>query len=86
MLANAVPALADRVMARAMWSPQIRDEPHAERVRGAGEERGDHRGMVLRHSTYAQLRRNAPAVMSVVAGLGAALLALRLATRAATRS
>lgn len=85
MLANAVPALADRVIARTMFAQQIRSEQHAPRTRGAGEERGDHPGMVLHHSTYAQLRRHAPAVLSVAAGLGAAFLALRLSARAAGR-
>lgn len=69
------PAIADRVMQKQGFEGQVRSEPHEERVRGAGQERGDHRGHVVRQDAYSALRTRAPLLTALVTGLGVAALA-----------
>ncbi|MDQ3035781.1 MAG: SDR family oxidoreductase [Myxococcota bacterium] len=85
VLARLAPGLADKLMERALFGPQIRSTPHEARTEGPGEERGDHQGMVLQRSAYAELR-TWPVLAGIAAGIGAAMAAIgasRLASRSA---
>ena len=74
-LGRVAPRLADRIMQRQLHREQVRSEPHEKRTQGPGEERGDHRGRVIRRSVYASLRSR-PVASSVVAAFGAVLVAI----------
>jgi short-subunit dehydrogenase len=83
-LSRIAPGVADKVMEHAMYTQQVRAEPHEPRTLGPGEERGDHEGRVMERSAYAELRTR-PLLAGIAAGVTVALAALgvtRLAGRA----